>query len=250
MEKYNRIGFLSGNALKIIAAIAMVFDHVGLLFFPSNMLFRIIGRLSFPIFAFMIAEGCKYTKHKFRYFFVITLFAFVFQLFFYIFTRGTYLNVFFVFSIAILLIYSLDDFKKKLFNTKYSEFSATISGLVFVLLFIFSYVINKIYDIDYRFFGIMAPLAVSLFHFKDKENTPLGLLKMDNLFVHLLLLAITMILESYNFWLIQYYSLFGVLILVFYSGKRGKLPLKNFFYIFYPLHLVILYAIYFIINMF
>ena len=55
---------LSGNALKIIAAISMVIDHVGLMFFPTLKILRIIGRLAYPIFAFMIAEGCYYTKNK------------------------------------------------------------------------------------------------------------------------------------------------------------------------------------------
>jgi len=67
-----KIRFLSGNMLKIIAALAMLCDHVGLLFFPSQDIFRIIGRLAFPIFAFMIAEGCKYTRNKAKYFFNLT----------------------------------------------------------------------------------------------------------------------------------------------------------------------------------
>ena len=54
--------FLTGNMLKLLAAFSMLLDHAGLLFFPSEMGFRIAGRLAFPIFAFMIAEGCKYTR--------------------------------------------------------------------------------------------------------------------------------------------------------------------------------------------
>ena len=49
--------FLSGNMLKIIAAVSMLTDHFGLMFFPFDVEYRIIGRLAFPIFAFMIAEG-------------------------------------------------------------------------------------------------------------------------------------------------------------------------------------------------
>ena len=60
---------LSGNALKMIAAISMLIDHIGLLFFPFNGIFRIFGRLAFPIFAYMIAEGAKYTRNKKKHFF-------------------------------------------------------------------------------------------------------------------------------------------------------------------------------------
>ena len=70
-----RNGPLPGNALKIIAAIAMLADHVGLMFFPRVSLFRIVGRLALPIFAFMIAEGCRYTRNRLRYFLQIFLLA-------------------------------------------------------------------------------------------------------------------------------------------------------------------------------
>ncbi len=63
MEKnYNPIGFISNFSLKIIACIAMTIDHIGYLLFPNIIVFRIIGRLAFPILAYLIAEGCKYTK--------------------------------------------------------------------------------------------------------------------------------------------------------------------------------------------
>ena len=67
----SKIRFLSGNMLKIIAAVTMLVDHAGILFFPSQNIYRIIGRLAFPIFAYMIAEGCKYTRNKIRYFAMI-----------------------------------------------------------------------------------------------------------------------------------------------------------------------------------
>ena len=74
-----KIQFLSGNMLKILAAVAMLSDHIGLLFFPGNIVFRIVGRLAFPIFAFMIAEGTKYTRNKAKYFSMIFGLAFICQ---------------------------------------------------------------------------------------------------------------------------------------------------------------------------
>lgn len=50
-------GFLSGNALKIIACVTMLIDHIGMMFFPDVVVWRIIGRLSMPLFAFTFAEG-------------------------------------------------------------------------------------------------------------------------------------------------------------------------------------------------
>ena len=58
---------LTGNQLKILALIAMTIDHVGVMLFPESVWLRVIGRLAFPIFAYMIAEGCHYTRSKSRY---------------------------------------------------------------------------------------------------------------------------------------------------------------------------------------
>ena len=67
-KKYNPIGLLSNFQLKMIAIITMTIDHIGLVFFPGVAAFRIIGRLAFPIFAFLIAEGCSHTKNKLKRF--------------------------------------------------------------------------------------------------------------------------------------------------------------------------------------
>ena len=64
-RKFN-IG-ISASQLKKIALITMILDHMGLLLFPQTQIFRIIGRISFPIYAFLIAEGCRYTKNKYKY---------------------------------------------------------------------------------------------------------------------------------------------------------------------------------------
>lgn len=53
---------LNINQLKLIAAVSMLVDHVGCILFPYFEIFRIVGRLAFPIFAFCLAEGVRYTK--------------------------------------------------------------------------------------------------------------------------------------------------------------------------------------------
>ena len=64
---------LSSNALKLIALVSMTVDHIGLILFPQYRVLRIIGRIAFPIFAYMIAEGCRYTSNRIRYFLTIFL---------------------------------------------------------------------------------------------------------------------------------------------------------------------------------
>ena len=60
----NPFGIISGSTLKIIGCILMLIDHIGYHLYPKIEILRIIGRLSMPIFAFLISEGCFYTKNK------------------------------------------------------------------------------------------------------------------------------------------------------------------------------------------
>lgn len=66
---------LSGSTLKVIAMISMVIDHIALyLMDDSTVLYetmRCIGRIAFPVFAFLIAEGFIHTRSRYRYFFYL-----------------------------------------------------------------------------------------------------------------------------------------------------------------------------------
>ena len=98
-EKYG----LSGNALKIIALIAMTVDHIGVILLGGNVVWRIIGRISFPIFAFMIAEGCRYTKNKRQYLGTIFLLGAVCQAVYYFGEKSLYQGILITFSLSIII---------------------------------------------------------------------------------------------------------------------------------------------------
>lgn len=65
-SKYNLLPGLSQESLKLLACVTMLLDHIGAIFFPGSVL-RIIGRVSFPIFCFLLAEGFFHTRNKRRY---------------------------------------------------------------------------------------------------------------------------------------------------------------------------------------
>ena len=215
---------MTGNALKIIAAAAMLLDHVGLMFFPANALLRIIGRLAFPIFAFMIAEGCKYTRNRLRYFLQLCGLALGCQIVYFIADGSMYLSVLFTFSLAVLTIFALQYCKAK---------PSALPILLFVTAVAAVYVLNQVLEIDYGFFGCMLPVFVAAFH-----NT-----RYDKPLLSILMLALGLVLLWLSLGGLQLYALAAVPLLLCYSGQRGKVKMKYFFYIFYPAHLALLQVI-------
>ena len=70
---------LSGSALKVIAMISMVIDHIALYLMEHGTVLyetmRCVGRIAFPVFAFLITEGFIHTRSRYRYFFTLLGFA-------------------------------------------------------------------------------------------------------------------------------------------------------------------------------
>lgn len=217
-------GFLTGNQLKLIAAAAMLADHVGLMFFPDILFYRVIGRLAFPIFAFMIAEGCKYTRNKLRYFLQLFGLALGCQIVYFIADGSMYLSVLFTFSLSILTIFALQYCKTK---------PGIFSALLFVTAVAAVYVLNQIFTIDYGFWGCMVPVFAAALHCTPFDRHPLN--------AAMLALGLVFLWLDLGGW--QIFALAVIPLLLCYSGQRGKAKMKYFFYIFYPAHLALLYLL-------
>lgn len=228
-SKSKDIFSLSGNALKLMALVFMTIDHAGMYIFDNNIYMRIIGRLAFPIFAYMISEGCKYTKSKARYLITMLLFAIVCQAVTSWATRTLYMCIFVTFSLSILLIFSYDYMIKKRTLWSFWLFFVTLSAII-VLTEVLTRILpeNLYYDIDYGIFGILCPFLVYLGFNKATK---------------LALCAVGLIFLSLTSGYVQWFCLFALIPLCLYNGKRGKLKLKYLFYIYYPLHIAIIYQI-------
>lgn len=240
---------VSSFALKLIAAISMFIDHMGLLLFPQYRIFRIIGRLAFPIYAYCIAEGFRYTRNRRLYFLRIFLLGLVCQVVYTISDRKLYIGILLVFSYSIILMACLDSLKQALRgNTSAVNRTLThllgrdtplkpkidkaISGGLLTALTLLAFVLCMSIDVDYGFFGILLPVFTSFF-----EDRPRRLAMFASS-----LLALSIDLISGGF-IVQFWSLLSVPLLATYNGRPGKYRMKYFFYIFYPTHLVLLYAI-------
>ena len=216
--------FLSGNVLKILAAIFMTIDHIGVMLFPRVEILRIIGRLALPIYAFMIAEGCKYTRNKKKYFGMVFGLGAVCQIVYYLFDGSLYFSILITFSLSILMIYALQYWKRK---------KTVLSGLVLASSVIGVYLLNQVFTIDYGFWGCMLPVFAALAHGTEQDSDT----------VNITMLGIGLVFLGISIGQTQWPSLLALPLLYAYNGKRGRLKMKYFFYIFYPTHLVVLEGI-------
>ena len=92
--------------IELVAVVSMIIDHVGFVFFPEMIIFQIIGRLSFPLYAYLIALGYSRTKNSIIYFFRVLVLAIVSQWFFNYLISPIKLNVCFTLSFSIISLRS------------------------------------------------------------------------------------------------------------------------------------------------
>lgn len=265
MEIFKKMRFLSGNAIKIIAAIAMFIDHFGLMFYPNNMALRAIGRLAMPLFAFMIAESARYTKNKTKHFLLMFGLGAVCQLV-YVIAMGSnsmpLYNILITFSISTLILYALDAFKRSLsgeFNQKaLKTLPPLLASFILLLTVLGAYFLCNCITVDYGFWGVMLPVFANLLDFRAVkkylgENTPKWMKIVDSLLLRVLCFGVGCIFlylsSRTNYPDFPYAYLFLTLpLLLLYNGERGKLKIKYFFYIFYPAHLVLLEGLWMILK--
>lgn len=205
------------SALKLIAILSMLIDHIGYIFFPGNIEFRIVGRLAFPIFAWHISQGYVHTSNQKKYMLRMLIFAGISQLpFMLAFASGIgYLNVMFTFFLSLLVLYGIEH--KKHVLSLVSIFASSQIGM------------------DYGIYGVM--MVLLFYIFKEKKNQAF------------IVTSILTIVYSLDGWIYQNFAILGQLLaLKMPYGLKLNLKIsknfeKYFFYLFYPGHLLILYLI-------
>ncbi len=213
---------LTSNQLKIIAMIAMTADHVGLQLLPQFPILRIIGRLAMPIYAYMIAEGCRYTHDRKKYFLRLFGLGAVCQVVYFIAMGSLYMGILITFSLSVILIALAD-----LITPEAPQNKAWLGTGMSVTFFLCTVLPNLLsgtdYGIDYGNWGVLLPLMIYVGK-NPKE-------KLRNLTIGLVLLAL-------DYGGVQWFALATVPLLAMYNGKRGTANIGKLFYWYYPLHLV------------
>ena len=218
---------LTKNQLKILAIVCMTIDHIGVTFFPNEPLLRMIGRLAFPIFSYGIAEGCRFTHDKRRYFGGVFLCGLVCVVAF-LPIGGLYGNALITMSMSILLVYALQRWEnsRKILHL----------ALPFTLAAAF-YLICRNFPIDYGFAGVLLPLYAEVgrllanrFRLPEKTCERAGFA--------VGLLALSVVIGG-----VQPWCLLSLIPICLLGTARGKWKMKHFFYVYYPAHLAVIGAL-------
>ena len=217
---------MSSFVLKMIAIISMFIDHIGYVIFGKFSYFNYIGRLAFPIFAFQISEGYIHTKNLKKYFLRLFLFAIIsqipFMLFHNLISTGFSLNIFFTLLLGLSCIFIYD-------KLKYKSLGIIISTLIGLLA--------EYLHCDYGFYGVSIILIFYIFK-NNFVNASLFFI-MATLIKYLIPYIKN---GSYNAYLFAY-TIIPVVFITLYNGKKGK-NTKYLLYLFYPIHLLLIYGIY------
>lgn len=218
---------LSNNQLKLFAMAAMTVDHVGMVLFPRLILLRIIGRLAYPVFAYMIAEGCRYTKSLPKYLGTMVLLAAVCQVVYFLFTGSLYQYIPVTFSLAIGLILLLKRAQKAPSEGAWALFGMGVVAVLFITELL-PLLLPWDFGVDYGFLGVMLPVLVYLGKGKWQR---------------LLITGVMLFLLGLYYGYIQPWGLLALLPLALYNGQRGAWRLKWLFYLYFPIHLGVIYLI-------
>lgn len=219
--------------IKIIAALAMLIDHAGLILFPQNEILRIIGRLSMPLFAYSLAWGyeqCRMKRAFPRYVVRMLVFAAVSQFpYRAMIGDGKTLNIGVTWLIALCVLALID---RKRYNEPDYPIPCAGAGILFA-----GAVLLRIIKTDYGIYGILLP---AVFHY--------GIVKKQDYFKTFALMT-----ALWGVYTVLYGGtiLNGVgiacLPLIALSGRikafsAVRLP-KWFYYAFYPVHITVLLLI-------
>lgn len=198
--------------LKIIALISMIIDHLGAMFFEDYIIFRIIGRIAFILYAFMLVEGYFHTRNIKKYLGKLFLWGLIseipfdwanFGVFFYF----EHQNIFWTLFLSALGIHFLEKCRE-------DYFKVLICSIVMFLAFLMRS--------DYHLFGVSIILG---FYFSRNMWIKMGSISILNIMYGMLSK-------------LQIFGILGLIPIYFYNGERGRKS-GDIFYSFYALHLLI-----------
>ncbi|QQY80137.1 TraX protein [Keratinibaculum paraultunense] len=232
---------MSAYTLKIIAIIAMLIDHIAWAFVPTGtilgQIMHIIGRITAPIMSYFISEGFYYTRSVKKYALRLGIFAIISHIPYYYFMNGQLPISFsngFKFKIQTSVIYTLLLGLISLIIWNSERINKKLKILLIILICIIAI------PGDWSFITVLWILFFGINH-NDFNNQMSSFITIS---IPIIMSPLLMLLNNYNYWYEQIFNigiLLAVPLLKQYNGKPGgNKNSKWLFYIFYPLHLLVL----------
>lgn len=226
-----RIQFLNGFHLKLIAICTMLIDHMGYTLFPGVMWLRCVGRVAFPIFCFLIAEGCVYTHDRKKYAARLLVFALLSEIPYNLMNSGMIWdpydqNVLWTLLTGALVCWLIDWALKKC-----TVWAFVLTGAVMLA----AYWLLEIGNTDYGGWGM---LLVAAFYCVRRCLYP----QVAKMAIQAIGLAFFSIGVMGGYLSIELWSLAALAPIWLYNGQRGfsHKAVQYGFYAFYPVHILIL----------
>lgn len=219
---------MTSTQLKVIAIITMFTDHMGAVLFPNIVLFRMIGRLAFPIFAFLLVEGYFHTSNVKKYLMRLGVFALISEVpfdlaFFHLPMAWGHQNIFFTLFLGLLAIWIFDTLKDR-------QVLLAWGSLFFIAI------ISAIARTDYDILGLLT----MFFFYYYKDDNKRALFSVASL--HIVYGILGTGIGTGSFYLMgamQSLAALSMIFIAMHNGEKGK-SLKYVFYAFYPVHLLLL----------
>ncbi|MBQ4578457.1 MAG: hypothetical protein IJA84_05280 [Clostridia bacterium] len=212
---------LTSNQLKVLAMVTMTLDHIGVQLFPGVLWLRVAGRLAMPIYAWMIAEGCAHTRDRRRYLLRLAGLALLCQLVYFFAMGSLFQCILVTFSLSVILIFAID-------SDSPAKAVCALCAALCVTDLLPRLLSGTDFAVDYGIWGVLLPVAVYLARTRRQK---------------LLAAAVLLSLLAVDMGGVQWFGLAALLPLSLYSGARGNARIKWLFYLYYPLHLAVIYGI-------
>ncbi|MEB3337846.1 MAG: TraX family protein [Leptolyngbyaceae bacterium] len=205
---------LNNYHIKLLAAFWMIVDHVGVIFFPQILTFRVLGRLSFPLFAWLLAQGEKHTHNFQNYLLRLLVLGAISQIPYFLALTNQNLNILFTLALGLWLL------RLSRLAPPPTEYIILGIGAIAAEVLNFSYGAYGILMI-----GLIAKFKPTLLWWA----------------VWIVLHLVSAGLLSSSWGLFQFPAVITPVFLHFANHQQGKTA--RWFYGFYPLHLLILLGI-------
>ena len=207
---------LSQEALKLLACVTMLIDHIGAVFFPTVLGWRIVGRLAFPIYCFLMAEGMARTRNVKQYGIRLAIGAVLAEIPFDLLFFGKLTLAHQSVMVTLLIGYGMVLLMQRF--PRFGMFSLFACAILAELL-----------GTDYGALGVlMIGLFVLTRESRYRSWVQAGLLAVMTWFLN-------------GYW-VQMLAVVGMIPISLYNGKKSthSKAVQWIFYLFYPVHLTVL----------